>query len=507
MIFFRYEMFVHEDALRYAIGIKQLAEHSIDSPAALFNFRMSFAYYMLTNYIYKSLGLSPLVIFHTISSLSTVVFAYALYKFSLKLTDSSPVAVLCSMLSVLSPSIWFISRNGHPLILANSIAFLALWFFASLLKKDKITPLQWVFLSLLLTLSISFRLDLMLIWGVFPAVIYFYHGIRKKFYFVGTLTAMAVALVLNYFWYRYLIQNWSDSAETLLNLQSRLPSISYILSLLKNALIRNTSLWALGTGLINILLAVVSFFFFTNSRYRILLLAASLPYLVFLLFWGGDTSRYIIPSIAFFSLLSSKLIYENLRLALWKKQVVSVLLCVAVFFGGAINFPLVSQLYNFKKNIAGYPISCVPIDNYLRDYEKRKAFFRKMDETAKKVASYDNDNVLIIQLTGSMYHIYYLETMHRLNSEKGCRLDGVTFREYSTPENKFIVFEPEYNFDIETPISRLIENNSLKIEKIHITPGSSELSGISSETFLNSEEVEQLLGYEKTMHASRTRLR
>ena len=508
MVFFRYETFVHEDALRYAIGIKRLSEHLVDSPATLFNFRMSFAYYLLTRYIYESgFGLEPLTIFHTLSALSTVILAYVIYKFAFKLSKNSYVALLCSLLSILSPSIWFISRNGHPLILATAIAFGALWFFTNRLEKDRITQPQWIFLSLLLAISISFRLDLLLIWGVFPALIFFFHGTERKSYYISVFAAMALALVLNYLSYRLLIQSWSENAEALLDLQSRLPSISYILSLLLKALARNSSLWVLGVGLLNTTLAALSFIFISNVRFIILFLAATLPYLVFIPFWGGDTSRYIIPTIAFFSLLSAKYIYEKLGFSFRAKHIISLLLIVGVLFGGSLSFPLVSRMYHFKQNIEGYPICCVPIDNYLRDYQKRKAFSHNMDETAHQVAACDRGNVLIVQLTGSMYQIYYLEAMNRLVSEKGIELDGVIVRKYATPENDFFVFEPEYNFEISSPITKLLKNDSARIDKVHLTPGSSELSDISGGVFLNHEKVKQLLGYEKRMYKSRTRLR
>jgi hypothetical protein len=393
--FFVFDGFATEDSIRYALGFQSIMEKGIRQIATVFNGEMASGYYLLLFYLAKLIGnsISLSGLMNNLNAATSVILQVSMFLFFNSLFSDKKLSFFACLAVLLSPSIWFISHYGQPGLI--SLTF----FMGSLFVYDRITRFRlsdqhsgflWPFFIILSTIALAIRLDIVLAFGAYFALLYFRRALTVSNFF-KTLGVLIIVLFLflglYYCAFGYLI-NPLDSTFSQ-HIQHRLELKSII-----RIIMHNFALWIMSINLLIVFLAGFGFIRSgLTSRLGVLLILWIIPWFVLLCFQGMDISRITAPTIPIIALVA--VVYVS---SIFKKRRVLALILMLIgaqLTAEVIKYPLIN-FYAFKREIKGqtlarFPLGFPPVDNYYR----QRAISAKQN-IANNVINEQDSNIMII---------------------------------------------------------------------------------------------------------------
>ena len=346
---------------------------------------------------------------------------------------------------------------------------------------------------LLSTLALTVRLDIALCYGAYFGILYF----RRSFSIynfsktVGVLLIVLCALLaLHYLVLGYFI---NPTGRTVVkHIATRLDSG---FSLIFRYVTINAFQWSLSANALIVFLALVGFFHIgPTSKSGFLLFSWIAPWRIFLPFRVMPLGRIAAPTIPMLSFAA--VLYFSYLFSKRKKIGLVLLLIVTQITAVAIYYPLI-KIFPFKIEVDGRILSTFPLGFPPVDYHYRQRAIYGREKIAKVVAKEKDHDVVIIgsgrELT---VYEYYLHQFRNITSHNRLIIDDIIFKRYITPENVFLIFDFNYNWQIKDPVHRIIKESNIAVDKIHLMPYWKKYPLEIETFFLNKESIEKILYWE-----------
>ncbi len=458
------------DPLRYALGLHHVLADGIGQIAQAFNGDMSPAYYLLS---YGLLKLTPAsmdmsAVLNTLNASVSVVLLLLLYAFFSSLTERRWVAFFACLTTLLSPSIWLLSHESHPILLALA-AFVGSLIVADLILRNFVDGIPvrslWIWFTVLCVIAMAMRLDIVLCFGAYLGLVLCRRAFSLKLLLPGLATMCMVCLVYGCFRYAVLGYVFPQGGGTIaIHLSTRLES-QHVL----NSLIQNLAYWAMGTNALVFLLGACALIFvYARLRLGILMLIWTLPWCVFLPFRGMDFSRIAAPSIPIIVLVAIEFVGSIAKSRAFLALCATLLL--AQLASVVLYYPLV-KAYSFKTSIDGRRLAMVPIGFLPVDHYYRQRSITKDLQVAKDVTTHRGTSIGVIG-DSVMAYTFYLEQANDILPKDEERCNGLVYEVYAAGSIEFFVCDLAHNSSISNPLRKFAECLAGKHATIHIIPHS-----------------------------------
>ncbi|MCX5889648.1 MAG: hypothetical protein NTY36_09375 [Deltaproteobacteria bacterium] len=499
-VFFIFDGFILGDSIRYALGVKALEQNNYKVLPSVFNYEMSFGYYLVIIWLKTILNfqgeLSRLM--NGLSAGASVLMTCFLFMFVQSLFNRR-IAFFTCLSVLLSPAIWMLSHYGNPNILGMSFFLGSLFFLDKSISStgnSYLKNIYWISFTLLVFTAVTVRMDMALAFGAYFGLIYFRRA-RITPDIIKLIGALAVALLLTYGLRYYIWGNVVDQFRGALgyHLGSRLPAAQIFPSIIKNL-----SLWMVGANIFVAILALLGLRRFgLKSGIVVLFSFWLLPFLIYLPFQGMDTPRLIAPTIPAICLVAMGYLDHNFE-SVKKKTLFMLLVLVLAQMGPAVFYYPAEKFYQRYAGIKretppAYPLGLIPLDHF-----RLQRFVRAQDDLAKRIAGERNGNVLIIDFSpGVMYYIYHLMVSRSVFSQEIVWCDNVRLKKFVTKENTFLVMDKDINIQQRSPISTALQCPKISVNKVHLSPFSGEFPFDKGKLYLGEEELKSLLENETSL--------
>lgn len=436
---FFFPIFVTSDIVRYAIGFNSLQQPG----AELFNYEMSFGYYLLVHTLVEQWPTlnSPQFIngLGVVASLGLLVW---LYKLMHSLT-SAPVAFLACLYLLFSPGFWLLSRSGHPAIIGLSLFFAGVAVFNY--AVDRQLPLWSIVLIInLLVAALLIRVDLVLLLLLPVALlIYKQQWNTRLLYKICLLYSLTVGMYLGLRW--WLLDYMVDPTEgTIQNhMESRLLNLPYTFL----SIFRNIGLFAFSALPLMVFYWVLAISWLIIKRqWRMLTLITAwmVPYSIFLPFWGMDYARLSVPALpAAMLVINYWLDHVSRGYVKYALIIASLVVAHLMTF---VTAPLLARSFPFTIHYKEFPVSAVPIQFVALDYLFRKDYLASQNEKARVITEQARQNmVIVVDSPHTPWYVYHIQVQHQtICQHQPYQIPYVTLRVCPTPENTFYLFELTY---------------------------------------------------------------
>ncbi len=500
--FFVFKGIFGGDSMHYLMGFQTVIEKGIVQIPQVFNGEMSLGYYLLLSFLEKIFGgfasLSSLM--NNLNAIASVALQISLFLFFSSLYSDKKLSFFTCMAVLLSPSIWLLSHYGNPGLISLAFFINSLLIFDKIIRSEpskKQSGFLWILFSILSTIAVVIRLDIVLAFGAFFGLLYFRRALSVSNVFKTSgslLIVLFFLLAMRYFVLGYLI-NFSDSTLSY-HIASRLEP-EYII----RNIIKNCTEWVLSLNLLIAFLAVLGLFRFGFlSRFGVLLLSWIIPWSIFLVFRGMDTGRIIAPTIPIITLVAVAYVISVFR----KRQVLVLIsmLIISYAIAWVLYYPI-SKIYPFKKEIEGRVIASFPVGSLFADHYYRQKIISDTEQIAKLVTGKKDEDVMIIGGDGFMYYEYYLYQNRNVLSKTSIICNGAKMLKYSTTENEFYFLSLDNNWLTNAPIRKAVDCMKERHIRINIVPFWKENPTGEEELFLNEQAIQTLLDRETMVMKAR----
>lgn len=493
-IYFIFDGFILGDSIRYALGVKAIEDNNYKLLPSVFNFEMSFGYYIVIIWLKTILGFNGELsrLMNGLSAGASVLMTCFLFMFVQSLFNRK-IAFFTCIAVLLSPSMWMLSHYGNPNILGMSFFIGSLFFFDKIISCTSGSYLKsayWVLFILLVFTAVTVRVDMALGFGAYLGLIYFRRA-KLKPNLIKLIGAIALALLLTYGLRYYFWGNFLDQFRGALNyhLASRLPAAQIF-----SSIIRNLALWVIGANIVVSILALLGLRRFgLRSGIFVLCFLWVLPFLIYIPFQGMDTPRLVAPTIPAICLVAMAYLNHNFAWVKKKTLFMLLVLVLAQVTPAAFYYPA-EKLYYRYAGIKGEPLPAYPMGFIPLDHFRLQRSMRAQDDIAKRIAGERNGNVLIIDFSaGVMYYIYQIMASRTVCSQELVWCDNVMLKKFMTKENTFFVMGKEINHQLRSPISTTLQCSKISLNKIHVSPFSGELPFNEANLYLGDAELKSLL--------------
>ena len=502
--FYVFDGFVPGDSIRYALGLQRVAQGGISEITNTFNGEMSFGYYVLMaslmGIIGDSISLSALM--NSVSAAVSVILQFFLFLLYDSLCQDKKQSLIACLMVMLAPGIWMLSYYGHPIIMSVTLFVSSLYLFNKIAQGGfcfKSSKYLWLLFVLLSTSALAVRTDIVLCYGSYFGVLYF----RRSFSInnfsktVGALLiVLCILLALRYLVLGYIINPTGGRIVKQIPLR-----IGSELSLIVRYIIVNASQWAVSANVLVVLFALVGFFHVgLTSKWGVLLFSWVAPWCIFLPFRVMPLGRIAVPTIPMLSLVA--VLYFGSLFRKRKKFGLVLLLILTQVFAAALYYPLI-KMFPFKIEVGSRVLSTFPLGFPPVDHHYRQRAIWGREKIAKVIVKEKDQDVLIMgsgrELT---VYEYYIQKFRDINSINRVMIDDISFKRYITPENVFLIFDFNYNWQMKDPFHRIINGSKIGFGKIHLMPYWKKYPLDRETFFLTKESIEKIL-YWEAKHMSR----
>lgn len=503
------DSFATGDSLHYAMGVQTIWEQGLRAIPNTFNGEMSFGYYVLLdvlNGVFKSKW-ELSTIMNLMSALASIAMLCFFFMMIMHLINSKRVALFTCLTVLLSPTIFYLSHYGHPIML--SLAF----FIGSLLLlvrsdiENIISLSQTANLILFILFSycaIVLRLDIILAFGAYFGILYYNQKLS-----VSNIVRLIIILIVVFtlvFFSRYYILGYfvnPTGGTFAYNIHNRIHS-AYILKIA----ITNLILWPTGVNLFISALAIFGIILFgVRSAWAVLVFFWIIPYFGFIPFDGMDIPRIMAPTVPIISLIAISFLDQKIVFAKTKTIVMSLALVIAQLVSIAIYYPL-DRIYPFKVKVENRALAQFPLGFLITDHYYRQRLIWARNNAAMRVASERNNNVLIIAFADyAIYYNYYIKLYHTILSTDKVTVNSATFEKIITKDNIFYIYDSYSNKFSDNPIYTTIHYLNNSVNKIHIPPFWTEFPVDDDKNlYLKKEDIIALLDHEKSIFNTRRKI-
>jgi hypothetical protein len=433
---------------------------------------MSPAYYLVSYALLKLAGTSTdmSLVLNIFNGLVFVVFQLLLFVFFSSLTSSRTIALFACLTVLLAPSIWLLSHQAHPMLLAMTLFVASLIVLDTILRdraSDSSARRRWLWFIAFCAAAMAMRLDIVLCFGAYLGL-----AVYRRAFSVASLwrgvAAVATAILL-YLGIRYAILGYilPPSGGTL----SYHLSTRFDPSRIPQNVVKDVVYWAMAVNpLIFAAFALGLLFQRIPRDLGVLLIAWIAPYTVFFLFQGMDFSRLAMPSIPIIALLAVD--FVALQAGPRPLRALVGTLLAAQLTSVVLYYPLVG-LYHFKIKIDDRPVGDVPIGFLPVDHYYRQRLIIRALTVAEGVTRERNKNVGIIGYA-VMPYVYYLEGAPDVEAKGTETCKGLVYQKYTSASNEFLVVDLGANQEVENLLITFGQCLGGKGPVTHIVPHSRE---------------------------------
>jgi hypothetical protein len=501
------------DSIRYALGLRDILAHGPSEIPHVFNGEMSFGYYLLLDGLIRVLGLSgdPSGLMNMTSAVCAFFLQGFLFLFFARMLKCRLGALTAGVAVLLSPSLWFLSHYGHPVLpamttFAGSLLVLDRLMSASGTEDDSgVSPpdkagaratlrerLLWLLFVLLATATLVLRLDLVLAFGAYFGLVRLHRPCSRSA-MIQVLGATMSALLLLFALRRLALGYWVNplGGTVAYHLTTRMS-----VGLFPRSIIKNLTLWVFATNALVALLAAIGLARGeVRSRFGFLVLCWITPWCIFLPFRGMDVARIIAPTIPAIVLVAVATVLSIFRRA--RVAALFAMLVLAQLVSVAVYGPLV-HAYPFQREIDGHVLAAFPLGFPPVDQVYRQRAITMQTRIASKVTNERGSDVLIMGRAGLMDYIYLLRTASDTKSVGEGLRGRVVLDSVVTAQNIFYLLDLDYEGAQAGSIEQVMASLASRRLLVHFMPFWREHPATGEQLFWTPSEARAVLERERS---------
>ncbi|MBU0711650.1 MAG: hypothetical protein ABIJ40_08695 [Bacteroidota bacterium] len=300
---FMIDGFGEPDSARIGVSIIDMIEHGNTSSLSTYYFSDNIPLYAISlKNIVKLFGnnycLLPSIINH-VNIFFSILNLLAAFIFTKKIFKDNNIAYTTIIFYFFTPGFFISSIYGFPHLISNTFFIFSLYFFVSTLTDSNHIIWKRIITTIFMFLSISFKSDIVLFFGVFFGILFFYEKLNLK-NILHLIAQVFISLILFYILRRLLLPDLHGSTTSVHNFKDwldRFSSLNLNMQSFFNYQIKPV-IYTYG-AFTNIVLLTVCLLMLIKKKWKIILFFLSWT-LVPTLFWiliFGNSARHNFANI------------------------------------------------------------------------------------------------------------------------------------------------------------------------------------------------------------------